>query len=156
MPPECIVIWGTNPVVCNSDAFLGHWIVEAMKRGSELVAIDPQLTWIASKARHWLRLRPGTDAALALGMLNVIIEEDLVDHDFIDKWTYGFEALAERVADYPPAKVAEICWIEERRPGGSRALLREGASVHHPVGPRRGHVQDRHADGACHRMPWPA
>ena len=111
--PECIVIWGTNPVVCNSDAFLGHWIVEAMKRGSELVAIDPQLTWIASKARHWLRLRPGTDAALALGMLNVIIEEDLVDHDFIDKWTYGFEALAERVADYPPAKVAEICWIEE-------------------------------------------
>ena len=46
-------------------------------------------------------------------MLNVIIEEDLVDHDFIDKWTYGFEALAERVADYPPAKVAEICWIEE-------------------------------------------
>ena len=113
VPPECIVIWGTNPVVCNSDAFLGHWIVEAMKRGSELVAIDPQLTWIASKARHWLRLRPGTDAALALGMLNVIIREDLVDHDFIDKWTYGFEALAERVADYPPAKVAEICWIEE-------------------------------------------
>ncbi len=49
-----------------------------MKRGSELVAVDPQLTWIASKARHWLRLRPGTDAALALGMLNVIIEEDLV------------------------------------------------------------------------------
>ncbi len=113
VPPECIVIWGTNPVVCNSDAFLGHWIVEAMKRGSELVAIDPQLTWIASKAKYWLRLRPGTDAALALGMLNVIIGEDLVDHDFIDKWTYGFEALAERVTDYPPAKVAEICWVAE-------------------------------------------
>ncbi|RDB63716.1 dehydrogenase [Gordonibacter sp. 28C] len=110
--PECVVIWGTNPVVCNSDAFLGHWIVEAMKRGSELVTIDPQLTWIASKSKYWLRLRPGTDAALALGMMNVIIGEDLVDHDFIDKWTYGYEALAERVKDYPVEKVAEICWVE--------------------------------------------
>ena len=110
--PECIVIWGTNPVVCNSDAFLGHWIVECMKRGSELVAVDPQLTWIASKAKYWLRLRPGTDAALALGMMNVIIGEDLVDHEFIDKWTYGYDALAERVKDYPVEKVAEICWVE--------------------------------------------
>ena len=111
VPPECVVIWGTNPVVCNSDAFLGHWIVEAMKRGSELVAVDPQLTWIASKAKYWLRLRPGTDAALALGMLNVIINEDLVDHDFIDKWTYGYDVLAERVQEYPVDKVAEICWV---------------------------------------------
>ncbi|MEG2533754.1 MAG: molybdopterin-dependent oxidoreductase, partial [Gordonibacter sp.] len=82
--PECVVLWGTNPVVCNSDAFLGHWIVEAMKRGSELITIDPQLTWMAAKSKYWLRLRPGTDAALALGMMNVIIGEDLVDHDFID------------------------------------------------------------------------
>ncbi|MEQ3363301.1 molybdopterin-dependent oxidoreductase, partial [Raoultibacter massiliensis] len=111
--PECVVLWGTNPVVCNSDAFLGHWIVEAMKRGSELVTIDPQLTWMAAKSKYWLRLRPGTDAALALGMMNVIISEDLVDHEFIDKWTYGYEALAERVKEYPPSKVAEICWVEE-------------------------------------------
>lgn len=110
--PECIVIWGTNPVVCNSDAFLGHWIVEAMKRGSQLIAVDPQLTWIASRAKYWLRLRPGTDAALALGMMNVIINEGLVDRDFIDRWTYGYEALAERVQEYPVEKVAEICWIE--------------------------------------------
>ena len=109
--PECIVIWGTNPVVCNSDAFLGHWIVEAMKRGSELVTIDPQLTWIASKSKYWLRLRPGTDAALALGMMNVIIGEDLVDHDFIDKWTYGFEALAERVKDTTPEWAEGITWV---------------------------------------------
>ena len=52
VPPECIVIWGNNPVVSNSDAFLGHWIVEAMKRGSELVVVDPRLTWMASRARH--------------------------------------------------------------------------------------------------------
>lgn len=111
--PECIVLWGTNPVVCNSDAFLGHWIVEAMKRGSELVSIDPQLTWIGSKAKYWLRLRPGTDAALALGMLNVIINEDLYDHEFVEKWCFGFEDLKERVQEYTPEKVAEICWIDK-------------------------------------------
>ena len=112
--PECIVIWGTNPPINNADAFLGHWIVESMKRGSELLVIDPKLTWMAAKAKYWLRLRPGTDAALALGMLNVIINEDLVDWDFIDEWTFGYGELAERVQDYPPEKVAEICWLDEQ------------------------------------------
>jgi anaerobic selenocysteine-containing dehydrogenase len=111
--PECIVIWGTNPVINNADAFLGHWIVECMKRGSELITIDPMLTWIGSKSKYWLRLRPGTDAALAMGMLNVCINEDLVDHDFIDRWTYGYDKLVERVQDYPPEKVAEICWVDK-------------------------------------------
>jgi anaerobic selenocysteine-containing dehydrogenase len=111
-PPECILIWGTNPMINNADAFLGHWIVEAMKRGSEVVTVDPQLTWIAGKSKYWIRIRPGTDAALALGMLNVIINEDLVDHEFIEKWSYGYEALAERVQDYPVEKVAEICWTD--------------------------------------------
>ena len=111
--PECIVNWGTNPVVCNSDAFLGHWIVEACKRGAQMITVDPQLTWIASRSKYWIRLRPGTDAALALGMLNIIIEEDLWDHDFVERWTYGFEQLAERVKEYPPEKVAEICWIDK-------------------------------------------
>ena len=113
--PEVCVVWGTNPLVCNSDAFLGHWIVEAMKRGTKLITIDPQLTWIASRSDMWLRLRPGTDAALALGMMNVIINEGLYDKDFVECWTYGFEALAERVQEYPPSKVAEITWIPEEQ-----------------------------------------
>ena len=111
--PECIVVWGTNPVINNSDAFLGHWIVESMKRGSELIVVDPKLTWMAAKAKYWLRLRPGTDAMLAMAMLNVIINEDLVDHEFIDLWTYGFDALKERVQEYTPARAAEVCWLEE-------------------------------------------
>ena len=121
--PECIVIWGTNPVVCNSDAFLGHWIVEAMKRGSELVTIDPQLTWIASKSKYWLRLRPGTDAALALGMMNVIVNEGLYDHEFVDKWCYGFEELSERVQEYPVDKVAEITWVSPEQIQRAARLL---------------------------------
>ena len=112
-PPECIVVWGTNPVINNSDAFLGHWIVEAMKRGSELITIDPKLTWMAAKSKYWIQLRPGTDAALALGMLNVIINEDLIDHDFVEKWTYGYDQLKERVQEYTPEKCAEICWIDK-------------------------------------------
>ena len=84
-----------------------------MKRGSELISVDPQLTWIGSRAKYWLRLRPGTDAALALGMMNVIINEDLYDHEFVEKWCYGFEELKERVQEYPPEKVAEICWVDK-------------------------------------------
>ena len=120
--PECCVIWGNNPVVSNSDAFLGHWIVEAMKRGTELVVVDPKLTWMAAKAKYWLRLRPGTDAALALAMMNVIINEDLYDHDFVEKWTYGFEQLAERVQEYSPEKVAEICWVDAEEIRGAARL----------------------------------
>lgn len=110
--PECVVIWGNNPVVSNSDAFLGHWIVDVMQRGAKLIAVDPKLTWMASRAEVWLRLRPGTDAALAMGLSNVIIEEDLYDHDFVEKWGYGWEELVEAVKEYTPEKVAEICWVD--------------------------------------------
>lgn len=113
--PECMAIWGNNPVVSNADGFYGHWVVDLMKRGTKLIVIDPRLTWLASKAEIWLQIRPGTDAALALGMLNVIINEDLVDHDFIDKWTYGYEQLKERVQEYPVDKVSKITWIPEEK-----------------------------------------
>ena len=111
--PEYMVIWGNNPIVANADGFFGHWVVDLKKHGTKLIVIDPRLNWLASKAEFWLQLRPGTDDALALGMLNVIINEDLYDHDFVEKWTYGFEQLAKRVQEYPPAEVAKRCWIDE-------------------------------------------
>jgi len=73
--PKCIVIWGNAPNNSSSDGLMGHWITECMKRGSELIVIDPRETWLATRAKTWLQIRPGTDAALALGMLNVIINE---------------------------------------------------------------------------------
>ena len=115
VPPKCLVIWGNNPLAANSDGFYGHWVVDLMKRGTELIVVDPRLTWLASRAKHWLQIRPGTDAALALGFLNVIINENLYDHDFVENWTYGFEDLKKRVQDYPPSKVAEITWIPEEK-----------------------------------------
>jgi anaerobic selenocysteine-containing dehydrogenase len=113
--PECMIMWGVNPVVSNSDGNYGHWCVDLMKRGSKLIVIDPRMTWLASRADLWLPIRPGTDSALTLGMLNIIIQEDLYDKDFVDKWTYGFDDLAKRAAEYPVDKVAEITWVPKEK-----------------------------------------
>lgn len=110
-PPRCIIIWGQNPMSGCPDAFQGHWIVECMKRGSELIVIDPRWTWFASRAKYFLQIRPGTDGALALAMINVIINEELYDKEFVEKWTFGFDQLKERVKEYTPERVSTITWI---------------------------------------------
>ncbi|EMS78147.1 molybdopterin-dependent oxidoreductase [Desulfotignum phosphitoxidans] len=85
--PETVTIWGQNlPATC-PDGFFGHWYVDLMKRGTQLMVIDPRCTWIASRAKLWLQLRPGTDAALALGFIHVILKENLWDKSFVEKWT---------------------------------------------------------------------
>ena len=111
--PECMIHWarGIRGSQCTDHYFSGHWVVDLMKRGTKLIVVDPRCSWAASRAEIWLPIRPGTDAALALGMLHVIINEELYDAEFVGKWTYGFEQLKQRVQDYPPAKVAEITWL---------------------------------------------
>ena len=111
--PEYILVWGNNPVVANSDGTLGHWVVESMKRGSKLIVMDPKLTWVAGKADVWFQVRPGTDAALALALCNVIIEEGLEDKEFVSCWCYGFDEFAEHVKKYTPAFAAETCGVPE-------------------------------------------
>ena len=113
--PECIILWGNNPLTSNPDGFLGHWIIECMKRGSEIIVVDPKRTWLATCARIWMQIRPGTDAALALSMLNVIINEGIYDEEFVRKWTHGFDQLKERVQDYTLEMVAEITWIPKEK-----------------------------------------
>ncbi len=113
--PELIVLWGNNPVVSNSDGLYGHWVTDCLKRGSKLISVDPKMTWLGTKAELHLPLRPGTDAALAMGMLRVMIKEDLYDHDFVDKWCYGFEQLAEAVEPYTLEKTAEITWVDSEK-----------------------------------------
>jgi anaerobic selenocysteine-containing dehydrogenase len=113
--PECMMIWGNNALQSNADTYYGHWIVDCMKRGTKLIVVDPRLTWLASRAELFLQIRPGTDGALSLGMLNVIIKEGLYDKEFVDKWTYGFDKLAERVTQYPVERVAEITWIPKEK-----------------------------------------
>ena len=113
--PEYIMVWGNNPVVANSDGTLGHWIVECMKRGSKIICMDPKLTWLAGKAEYWFQVRPGTDCALALALSNIIIQEDLQDHEFIDLWTYGFDEFAESIKGYTAERVAEICGVDAEK-----------------------------------------
>ena len=111
--PEVMFIWGDYPLKSNIEGFYGHWVIDLMKRGMKIVTVDPKVTWLATKSELHLRVRPGTDAALALGMINIIIKEDLYDHDFVDRWCYGFDELVERAAEFPVERVSEITWVPE-------------------------------------------
>ena len=104
-----ILIWGSNPVTSN--LHLWSRAQEAKRRGARLVAIDPYRSATAEKCHQHIALLPGTDAALALGMMHLLIAEDFLDHDYIDRHTIGFDALRERAAEFPPDRVAQICDI---------------------------------------------
>lgn len=113
-PCKCAVIWGGNPAEAFACIFPQH--IKAKRSGTRYIVIDPKYSETASRlADHWLKLRPGTDAALALGWINVIIEEQLYDRDFVERWCHGFDRLKERARKYPPKKVAEITWIPEEQ-----------------------------------------
>ncbi len=109
--PETIIIWGKSPAQSNSDGFLGGWISRCLQMGSRMIVIDPRKTVTASKADSWLQLRPGTDGALAMGFLHIIIKEKLYDADFVENWTLGFDELKIAVTEYTPNKTSEITWI---------------------------------------------
>ena len=104
-----IIIWGGNPIASN----LHFWMraQEAKRRGAKLIAIDPYRSLTAEKCHQHIALLPGTDAALALGLMHVLIEEDLLDHDYIADHTLGFEELKERALAWTPERSAETCGI---------------------------------------------
>jgi anaerobic selenocysteine-containing dehydrogenase len=108
-PPACIVVWGHNSAETGFIMYRG--ITQAVNKGSKLIVIDPLKTEIAEKADLWLQVRPGSDLALALGMLHVIINEGLYDKNFTEMWTVGFEKLRQHIKNYPPKKVEEITWV---------------------------------------------
>lgn len=108
---RCMLVWGVNPT--NTWPVKGLGMMEARSRGAKMIVIDPVFSEAASKADMWLQIRPGTDAALALGFLFVIIEEELYDKAFVEEWCFGFDELRERVEKYPPERVEKITWIPE-------------------------------------------
>lgn len=104
---KCVVLWGCN--ASQSDPNLLYpMIVHARKNGAKLIVIDPRRTREAEKADLWLQIRPGTDLALMLGWIRLIIKEGLYDHKFVSDWTVGFEELKAEVEEYTPEKVSEI------------------------------------------------
>ena len=121
---KLILIWGSNPITSS----VHFWAIaqEAKRRGAKLIAIDPYRSLTAEKCHQHIALLPGTDAALALGMMHVLIAEDRVDHEYIARYTVGYAELKDRVRSYTPARVAQICGISEET---ITTLAREYASA---------------------------
>ncbi|MGA2468092.1 MAG: molybdopterin-dependent oxidoreductase [Thermodesulfobacteriota bacterium] len=113
--PACVVVWGSNLFQTNEEGILGSQLKRALDQGAKLIVIDPRKTAIASKADLWLQPKPGTDLALALGILRVIIYKDLYEKAFVEGWTKGFPELKEHLQQYPLEKVSEITWISKEK-----------------------------------------
>ena len=100
--PKTILFWGHNPLVSGPDGELSFPVRRALEAGSYGIAVDPRRSETAKRCKMWLPIRPGTDCALALAMIHVIINEGVYDKEFVEKWTVGFEKLKEHVTDYSP------------------------------------------------------
>lgn len=109
--PQCVLVWGHNPLVTGPDGEIQFKAQECIKKGTKIIAVDPRRTETSEKADIWLQLRPGTDDALALSMIHVIINEGIYDHEFVEKWTKGFKELTDRVSKYTPEWAEEITWV---------------------------------------------
>ncbi|MFB3886757.1 MAG: molybdopterin-dependent oxidoreductase [Thermodesulfobacteriota bacterium] len=109
MDTKLYALWGHNPE--QSDFPLHLAIQENLAKGSRLVVIDPKRISLAKRAEMYLPIRPGTDGALALALIHVIIKENLFDKDFIERWTYGFDKLIPHVEPYTPEWAEKITWI---------------------------------------------
>jgi anaerobic selenocysteine-containing dehydrogenase len=107
---QLIILWGANPIVSN----LHLWgrVQSAKRRGAKVIAIDPYRSLSAEKCTQHVALLPGTDGALALGIMHVLIRDGLIDHDYVKRYTLGYDALEQRaLAEYPPERVARLCGL---------------------------------------------
>ncbi|MEE9612254.1 MAG: molybdopterin-dependent oxidoreductase, partial [Desulfatiglandales bacterium] len=129
LPSELVMLWGSNITSSNEEGAICSLLLKQIKNGTQLIVIDPRKTELAKKAKFWLQVRPGTDNALALAFLNVIIEERLYDEEFVQEWTSGFDQLAGHVRNYTPEKMSEVTWVPPH-------LIREAATFYarsHPA-----------------------
>ncbi|MDR1016284.1 MAG: molybdopterin-dependent oxidoreductase, partial [Coriobacteriales bacterium] len=131
--PKNVCCWGKMPLSSNGDGLFGHSLIDMMKLhankdgvvqgeaydvdtddggySTRIIMIDPRITWLGAREGNiTLQIKPQTDTAIALGIINVLIEEDLIDHDFVDNYCFGFDELKERAAEYSPEKVSELTW----------------------------------------------
>ncbi len=141
-----ILIWGGNPVASN----LHFWTraQEAKRHGARLIAIDPYRSLTAEKCHQHIALLPGTDAALALGMMHVLIRENLIDADYIARYTLGFEQLEERAAQWTPERTAATCGISVEEVVGLAREYGQAAQRGEPVAIRVNYgVQRVHGGG---------
>ncbi len=138
---KLILIWGSNTLTSN--LHLWPFIQAARKQGARVIVIDPANTRTAQAADEWIAIRPGTDGALALALMHVIIAENLHDADYVDQYTVGFAALAERVQAWTPERAAAITGIPAER---IRQLARDYATTQ-PAAIRINYGMQRHYGG---------
>ena len=139
---KLILLWGANPVVSN--LHLWSRVQEAKRRGAKEIAIDPYRSLSAEKCTQHDAPQPGTDGALALAMMHVLIAEDLLDHDYVARFTLGFDALKARVLEkYSPAWAAKVCGLEA---GEIVQLARDYGTIK-PAAIRLNYGMQRHAGG---------
>lgn len=110
-PPACMLFWGHNPLNSGPDGETRFNVREALDANPRIIVVDPRETELARRADVWLQLRPGTDDALALSFLHVIIGEGLYDAPFVDRWTYGFDRLRDHVQPFTPEWAERITWV---------------------------------------------
>jgi anaerobic selenocysteine-containing dehydrogenase len=135
---KLIVLWGSNPAATSVPNYWSR-ISKAKSRGVKLVCIDPRFSRSASKADLHVRIRPGTDGALALGLAHVIIKEELYDKEFVESYSYGFKEYAALANEFPPARVESITGVPSelitrlaRLYGGTKpAVLFVGQGLEH-------------------------
>lgn len=106
-----ILIWGSN--IITSNIHLWRYMLKARSRGAKIVTIDPLRTKTGEQSDEHIAIMPGTDGALALGMMHIILRDGLQDQEYIDRYTIGFDQLRSRLKEYPPAKVSEITGIPQ-------------------------------------------
>jgi anaerobic selenocysteine-containing dehydrogenase len=108
---DLVLLWGTNTLTSNPH--LWPFVLEAKKRGAPIICIDPIRTRTAQQCDEWLPIRPGSDAALALGMMNVVFARGLEDREYLEQHTLGHEAMRERAAEWTPARTAAVTGLSE-------------------------------------------
>lgn len=138
---KLILIWGSNTLTSNMH--LWPFVQKARKQGARIIVIDPAHTRTAQAADEWIPIRPGTDGALALAMMNVIITEERYDADYVARYTLGFDALTKRVSDWTPQRAMEITGVPAER---IVALARDYAATQ-PAGIRINYGVQRHYGG---------
>jgi anaerobic selenocysteine-containing dehydrogenase len=110
---DLVLLWGTNTLTANPH--LWPFVLRARERGARIVAIDPLCTRTAAQCDDWIPIRPGTDAALALGMMHVLFARGLEDRDYLERYTLGHDALRERAAEWTPARTSAVTGLSEDR-----------------------------------------
>ncbi len=146
--PNCIVQWGSQKRTSNDHGLIGHTpLTDALNRKPMNIVVDPRKPKPAGPVDLWLPLRPATDAAMALGWMNVIINEELYDKEFVENYCHGFEELRRRVQDYPLAKVADITWCDRRDDCARRAHLCDHAPGMHRLGQWYRSTRQQHLPG---------